>query len=69
MRAWQHFPDAQWSGARQLVAGDRGVSKWTFTGTRASNGVPVEVHGCAVFTFRADLICVKDSWRKQRTAP
>ena len=29
------FPDAHWGNARHLVAGDRGVSEWTFTGTRS----------------------------------
>src|SRR4030095_9149051 len=28
------FPDAHWGNARHFVAGDRGVSEWTFTGTR-----------------------------------
>ncbi len=27
------YPDAHWAGARHFVAGDRGVSEWTFTGT------------------------------------
>ena len=32
---WATFPDAHWGGARHFVCGDRGVSEWTFTGTRA----------------------------------
>ena len=27
------FPDAHWANARHFIAGDRGVSEWTFTGT------------------------------------
>ena len=48
---WAIFPDAHWGNARHFVHGDRGVSEWTFTGTRA-DGVRVEVHGCDLFTFR-----------------
>jgi len=59
------FPNAQWGQARHFVHGDRGVSEWTFTGTR-SDGTRVEVHGCDLFTFRDGKIAVKDSYRKNR---
>ena len=62
---WATFPDAHWGDARHLVQGTRGVSEWTFTGTRADGG-RVEVHGCDVFTFRDGKIAVKDSYRKNR---
>ena len=62
---WSTFPDAHWGGARHVVQGDRGLSEWTFTGTRA-DGSRVEVDGCDVFTFRGDKIQVKDSFRKNR---
>lgn len=65
-QAWTDFPDAQWTRARHFVAGSRGVSEWTFVGTRASDGQRVEVDGCDLFTFRGDKIRVKDSWRKSR---
>ena len=65
-QAWVDFPDAQWTRARHVVAGNRGVSEWTFVGTRASDGQRVEVDGCDLFTFRGDKIRVKDSWRKLR---
>ena len=58
------FPDGQWAEGRHLVAGDRGVSEWTFRGTRP-DGMRVEVRGCDVFTFRDGKIAVKDSFRKQ----
>src|SRR5687768_18499078 len=32
---WATYPDARWNGAPHSVCGDRGVSEWTFTGTRA----------------------------------
>ena len=61
------FPDAHWGGARHFVCGSRGVSEWTFTGTRA-DGTRVEVHGCDVFTFTDGKIAAKDSYRKHRSA-
>ena len=62
---WAIFPDAQWRNARHFVCEDRGVSEWTFTGTRA-DGSRVEVHGCDVFTFRNGKIALKNSYRKNR---
>lgn len=60
------YPDAQWRDARHFVAGNRGVSEWTFTGTRAG-GARVEVDGCDVLTFRGNKIAIKNSFRKNRT--
>lgn len=65
---WATFPDAHWGNARHLVQGTRGVSEWTFTGTRA-DGTRVEVQGCDLFTFRGGRICLKDSYRKSRPTP
>ncbi len=62
---WTTYPDAQWRSPRHFVCGDRGVSEWTFTGTRA-DGTRVEVHGCDLFTFRDGKIALKNSYRKQR---
>ena len=62
---WKNFPDAQWRSPRHFVCGDRGVSEWTFTGTRA-DGTRVEVNGCDLFTFRDGRIAVKNSYRKNR---
>lgn len=62
---WAAFPDAHWGGARHFIAGERGVSEWTFTGTRA-DGARVEVHGCDLFTFRGGKIALKNSYRKNR---
>lgn len=64
---WKTFPDAQWLSPRHFVCGDRGVSEWTLTGTRA-DGSRVEVNGCDVFTFRDGKIAVKNSYRKNRPA-
>ena len=60
------FPDAHWANARHLVAGVRGVSEWTFTGTH-KDGRRVEVTGCDLLTFRGGQIAIKNSFRKNRT--
>ena len=62
---WTTFPDAHWGDARYFVQGDRGISEWTFTGTRA-DGARVEVHGCDLLTFRDGKIALKNSYRKNR---
>lgn len=64
-QAWKTFPDAQWTNGRHFVHGDRGVSEWTFVGTKA-DGTRVEVDGCDVFTFRDGRIAVKNAFRKDR---
>jgi ketosteroid isomerase-like protein len=62
---WATFPDAQWRNARHFVHGDRGVSEWTFSGTRL-DGNRVEVDGCDLLTFRHGKIALKNSYRKNR---
>ena len=64
---WATFPDAHWGNARHFAVRDRGVSEWTFTGTRA-DGTLVEVDGCDLFTFRDGKIALKNSYRKNRPA-
>ena len=59
-------PDGRWTEVRHFVAGDRGVSEWTFTGT-ARDGSRIEAAGCDLITFRGNKIAVKDSFRKRRT--
>ena len=61
------FPDAQWRDSRHFAVGDRGVSEWTFTGTRP-DGARFEVNGCDLLTFRDHKIAVKNSYRKNRPA-
>ena len=62
---FEAFPDARWNNPRHFVAGGRGVSEWTFTGTR-KDGSYVEVNGCDLFTFRDGKIAIKNSYRKNR---
>jgi steroid delta-isomerase-like uncharacterized protein len=59
------FPDAHWGNCRHVIAGNRGVSEWTFTGT-LNDGRRVEVNGCDLFTFREGKIAIKNSYRKNR---
>ena len=62
---FETFPDAHWANARHFVADNRGVSEWTFIGTRP-DGTRVEVTGCDLFTFRDGKIAIKNSFRKNR---
>ncbi|MDA0707398.1 MAG: nuclear transport factor 2 family protein [Proteobacteria bacterium] len=66
VKAWLNFPDAHWGDAQHFVSGERGLSEWTFTGTRATDSTQVEVRGCDVFTFHNGKIAVKNSFRKHR---
>lgn len=66
--AWRNVPDAQWRDGRHWVAGDRGVSEWTFTGT-AADGSPIEANGVDLFTFKDGKILVKNVFRKDRQRP
>ena len=66
-QAWQTFPDAQWHNGRHFVDGERGVSEWTFTGTRP-DGSRIEADGCDLFSFRDGRIAVKNAFRKDRPA-
>ena len=62
---FETFHDAHLANPRHFVAGNRGVSEWTFTGTH-TDGTRVEVNGCDLFTFRDGKIAVKNSYRKNR---
>ena len=64
---FETFPDAHWADARHFVAGNRGVSEWTFSGTQ-KDGTRVEVAGCDLFSFRDGKIAIKNSYRKNRPA-
>ena len=57
------IPDVHYGDARHFVAGDRGVSEWTLTGTTAA-GVRLEVRGCDLWEFRDGKITRKDSYWK-----
>ncbi len=57
------IPDIHYGEDRHWVAGDRGVSEWTITGTDAG-GNRIEVQGCDLFEFREGKISRKDAYWK-----
>ncbi len=57
------IPDVHYGDGRHFVAGDRGASEWTLTGTTI-DGDRLEVRGCDLWTFRGDRIARKDSFWK-----
>src|SRR5688572_13439470 len=63
---FEAFHDAHWANARHFIAGNRGVSEWTFSGTR-EDGTRVEVTGCDLLTFRDGKIAIKNAYRKNRS--
>jgi reactive intermediate/imine deaminase len=62
----QDFPDARWEDVRHFVSGDRGVTEWTFRGTRCGTAEFVERQGCDIFSFRNNKIHIKDTYQKWR---
>ncbi len=57
------LPDVHYADGTHFVAGDRGVSQWTLTGT-PPGGQPIEVRGCDLWTFEGDKLQRKDSYWK-----
>jgi ketosteroid isomerase-like protein len=57
------IPDVHYGDDDHFVAGDRGASEWTLTGT-TTDGVRLEVRGCDLWTFRDGLVTRKDSYWK-----
>jgi ketosteroid isomerase-like protein len=57
------IPDVHYGEDDHFVAGDRGASEWTLTGT-TTDGVGLEVRGCDLWTFRDGLVTRKDSFWK-----
>jgi ketosteroid isomerase-like protein len=57
------LPDVHYSDDHHWVSGDRGVSEWLLTGTRA-DGQQVRVRGCDHWEFRAGKVVRKDSYWK-----
>jgi steroid delta-isomerase-like uncharacterized protein len=57
------IPDVHYGDDDHFVAGDRGASEWTLTGT-TTDGLRLEVRGCDLWTFRDGLVTKKDSYWK-----
>jgi ketosteroid isomerase-like protein len=60
------IPDVHYGAARHFVAGERGASEWTLTGTTVE-GERIEVRGCDLWTFDGDRVVLKDSYWKAVT--
>jgi ketosteroid isomerase-like protein len=59
------IPDVHYGDDDHFVAGDRGASEWTLTGT-TTDGQRLEVRDCDLWTFRDGLVVKKDSFWKIR---
>ena len=57
------IPDVHYGDDRHWVAGNRGVSEWTLTGT-TTEGVKLNVRGCDLWEFRNGKVVRKDSYWK-----
>ncbi len=57
------IPDVHYGDDNHFVAGDRGASEWTLTGT-TTDGERLEVRGCDLWAFRDGKIVRKDSYWK-----
>jgi ketosteroid isomerase-like protein len=60
------IPDVRYQEDDHFVAGDRGASEWTLSGTTV-DGQHLEIRGCDLWTFSGDRIVKKDSFWKIRT--
>jgi ketosteroid isomerase-like protein len=60
------IPDVRYQQDDHFVAGDRGASEWTLSGTTV-DGQRLEIRGCDLWTFRDGQIVKKDSFWKIRT--
>lgn len=65
---FEGIPDVHYGEDHHWVAGDRGVSEWTLTGT-ARSGQPLRVRGCDLLQFRDGKIVRKDSYWKRVEPP
>ena len=57
------IPDVHYGDDRHWVAGDKGVSEWTLTGTTTA-GVKLNVRGCDLWEFKDGKVTRKDSYWK-----
>jgi len=62
------IPDVRSRQDKHFVAGNRGASEWTLTGSTAA-GERLEIRGCDLWTFRDGWVVKKDSYWKIRTVP
>jgi ketosteroid isomerase-like protein len=60
----ERVPDAQWVDAKHSVAGDRGFSEWTYTGSEP-DGTAVRRNGIDVIVFDGARIASKSTFQKR----
>lgn len=65
IQVWTDIPDSHFGEARHFVSGNRGLSEWIYTGTKA-DGSKIILHGCDIFTFQEGKITVKNTYMKNR---
>ena len=58
-----HTPDASWQHTAEYVMGNRAVTEWLRSAT-LPNGQKQQWNGCDLYTFRGDLIVMKDTYIK-----
>jgi len=61
------IPDVRYRDDAHFVDGDRGASEWTLSGI-TTDGQPIKVRGCDLWTFQGGLVVKKDSFWKIRQA-
>ena len=61
------IPDVRYQDDDHFVDGDRGASEWTLSGT-TTDGTPIEVRGCDLWTLSDGQVVNKDSYWKIRTS-
>src|SRR5829696_6083286 len=57
------IPDVHYGEDSHWVAGDKGLSQWTLTGTTTS-GLNLKVRGCDLWEFKDGKVTQKDSYWK-----
>ncbi len=62
-RRFGGIPDVHYGEDHHWIAGQRGVSEWTLTGTMRS-GKRVHVRGCDLWEFSSGQVVYKDSYWK-----
>lgn len=64
---WEAMPDANWAHHSHIVAGEKAISEWTFTGTD-NTGKRIQAQGVDLFTLKDGKIAIKNAFRKTRPA-
>ncbi|MEW5991240.1 MAG: nuclear transport factor 2 family protein [Chloroflexota bacterium] len=57
------IPDVRYREDAHFVDGDRGASEWRLSGT-TTDGQPIDLQGCDLWTFRGEKVVRKDSYWK-----